>query len=84
MLDRPPPSQNSNTAAMRIVAIVVIAVFLLSALYRWNSRQEAEKEAEEAVKSDGRQKLCEVRAGQAGLSGDCELIDDKWVPVESE
>lgn len=65
---------------MRTVAIVVIAVFLLSALYRWNSRQAAE----ETIEVDGSEKLCEVRAGQAGLSGECQQVDDKWVPVESE
>lgn len=64
---------------MRTVAIVVIAVFLLSILYRWNSRQTDE----ESIEVDGSQRLCEVRAGQAGLSGECELIDDKWVPVDS-
>lgn len=82
MLDRPPPSQNSNTAALRAVAIVVIVVFLLSAVYRWNVRQASE-EAEQAVEADGGRKLCEVRAKQAGRSGECELIEDQWVPVDS-
>lgn len=65
---------------MRMVAILVIAVFLLSALYRWNSRQAAE----ETVDVERGKKLCEVRARQAGLSGGCERVDEEWVPVDSE
>lgn len=65
---------------MRAVAIVVIAVFLLSLLYRWNSRQAAE----ETVEVEGGQRLCEVRASQAGLAGECELVDEEWVPVDSQ
>lgn len=68
---------------MRNMAIVVIAIFLLTALYRWNTRQAAEN-AEEAVEVDGGQRLCEVRAVQNGLSGECELVDDRWVPVDSD
>lgn len=82
MMSSPPPPPGHNRAAMRNMAIVVIALMVLLALYRWNSREAAEQAVLESVKTDGGERLCEVRAEQEGLSGDCEEVDGEWAPVE--
>lgn len=82
MLSSPPPPPGNSTAAMRNMAIVVIVIMVLIALYRWNSRQAQEEAVLESVRTDGGQKLCEVRAVQAGLAGECEQVDGDWVPVD--
>lgn len=75
MVSRMPESRRGKPLVALIILVTVVA---LLSLFQWNRKQVAQ----EKVDSAGSQRLCEVRAEQAGLPGQCVYDKDskQWVP----